>query len=64
MISAEKIGVTIAALHINALPFYVVLLGLLFGGTLLMSQVIGAVLVATGAVLAQIPAGRSGETVT
>jgi len=51
-------------LHINALPFYVVLLGLLFGGTLLMSQVIGAVLVATGAVLAQIPARRSGETVT
>ena len=60
MISAEKIGVTIAALHINALPFYVLLLGLMFGGTLLMSQVTGAVLVATGAVLAQIPAQRSG----
>ena len=59
MISAEKIGVTIAALHINALPFYVLLLGLMFGGTLLVSQVTGAVLVATGAVLAQIPAQRS-----
>ena len=59
MISAEKIGVTIAALHINALPFYVLLLGLMFGGTLLVSQVTGAVLVAAGAVLAQIPAQRS-----
>ena len=59
MISAEKIGVTVAALHINALPFYVLLLGLMFGGTLLISQVIGAVLVATGAVLAQIPAPPS-----
>ena len=64
MISAEKIGVTIAALHINALPFYVLLLGLMFGGTLLMSQVTGAVLVATGAVLAQIPAQRSGARST
>ncbi|CUS55348.1 Permease of the drug/metabolite transporter (DMT) superfamily [hydrothermal vent metagenome] len=64
MISAEKIGVTIAALHINALPFYVLLLGLMFGGTLLMSQVIGAVLVATGAVLAQIPPQRSGARST
>ena len=59
MISAEKIGVTIAALHINALPFYVLLLGLMFGGTLLVSQVTGAVFVAAGAVLAQIPAQRS-----
>ena len=64
MISAEKIGVTIAALHINALPFYVLLLGLMFGGTLLVSQVTGAVLVATGAVLAQIPAQRSGARST
>ena len=64
MISAEKIGVTIAALHINALPFYVLLLGLMFGGTLLVSQVTGAVLVATGAVLAQIPAQRSGARPT
>jgi drug/metabolite transporter (DMT)-like permease len=64
MISAEKIGVTIAALHINALPFYVLLLGLMFGGTLLMSQVTGAVLVATGAVLAQMPAQRSGARST
>ena len=61
MVSAEKIGVTIAALHINALPFYVLLLGLMFGGTLLMSQVVGAVLVASGAVLAQIPTKRSEE---
>ena len=64
MISAEKIGVTIAALHINALPFYVLLLGLMFGGTLLVSQVTGAVLVAAGAVLAQIPAQRSGARST
>ena len=64
MISAEKIGVTIAALHINALPFYVLLIGLMFGGTLLMSQVMGVVLVATGAVLAQIPAQRSGARPT
>ncbi len=54
MISAEKIGVTVAALHINALPFYVLLLDLMFGGTLLISQVFGAVLVALGAALSQI----------
>lgn len=58
MISAEKIGVTIASLHINALPFYVLLLGLMFGGVLLLSQVAGAVLVAIGAVLAQVPTSR------
>jgi len=54
MISAEKIGVTVAALHINALPFYVLLLDLMFGGTLLISQVFGAALVALGAALSQI----------
>ena len=64
MISAEKIGVTIAALHINALPFYVLLLELMFGGRLLISQVLGAVLVAVGAVLSQLswPVTGHGKT--
>jgi drug/metabolite transporter (DMT)-like permease len=54
MMSAERIGVTVAAIHINVVPFYVLILMLLFGGSLLLAQVAGAVLVATGVVLAQV----------
>jgi len=54
MMSAERIGVTVAAIHINVVPFYVLMLMLVFGGSLLLSQVAGAVLVAAGVVLAQV----------
>ena len=58
MMSAERIGVTVAAIHINVVPFYVLILMLLFGGSLLLAQVAGAMLVATGVVIAQV-AGSS-----
>ena len=54
MMSADRIGVTVAAIHINVVPFYVVLLMLMFGGSLILSQVVGAILVAVGVILAQV----------
>ena len=53
---ARKLGVTIAAIHLNAVPFYVILSALVLGGSLFLSQVWGACLVALGALLAQLPA--------
>lgn len=47
------LGLTIASLHINLAPFYVILIGLAFGGTVSRTQVLGAALVATGALVAQ-----------
>lgn len=55
LIAARKLGVTVAAIHLNGVPFYVILLALAVGGTLFMSQIWGAVLVAAGALLAQLP---------
>jgi drug/metabolite transporter (DMT)-like permease len=58
LVGARKLGVTIAAIHLNAVPFYVILIALILGGTLYVSQVWGACLVALGALLAQLPAFR------
>jgi drug/metabolite transporter (DMT)-like permease len=51
--SVRLLGVTIASLHINLAPFYVILIGLAFGGAVTASQLLGAGLVATGALIAQ-----------
>ena len=60
MMSADRIGVTIAAIHVNVVPFYVVVLMILFGGFLNLWQLGGAILVAAGVILAQLNLG--GET--
>lgn len=52
---SRLLGVTIAAIHTNLAPFYVMLMALAFGGSVHTFQVIGAVLVAFGALLAQLP---------
>ncbi len=52
---AQRLGVTIASMHQNAVPFYVLLFALVAGTPVQMTQVAGAVLVVCGAVLAQLP---------
>ena len=56
--SARLLGITIAAIHTNLAPFYVMLIALAFGGTVSGRQVVGAVLVAAGALLAQLSSAR------
>ena len=57
VLSADRIGVTVAAIHINVVPFYVVILMLWFGGSLILTQIAGAILVAVGVILAQATTG-------
>jgi drug/metabolite transporter (DMT)-like permease len=47
------LGLTVAAIHTNLAPFYVMLIALAFGGRIVPQQVTGAVLVVMGALLAQ-----------
>lgn len=51
--SVRILGLAIASLHINLAPFYVILIGLALGGSISGQQILGACLVATGAVIAQ-----------
>lgn len=51
--SVRLLGVAIASLHINLAPFYVILIGLGVGGGVSRAQILGAGLVAIGAVVAQ-----------
>lgn len=51
---ARLLGLTVAAIHTNLAPFYVMLIALGFGGTVSLRQVLGALLVAAGALLAQL----------
>jgi drug/metabolite transporter (DMT)-like permease len=53
LMAARLLGVTIASLHINLAPFYVILIGLTLGGSIGLQQSLGAGLVAVGAVIAQ-----------
>lgn len=48
-----RLGVAVASIHINAAPFYVMLILLALGGTWNWQQVIGAAIVAVGVFLAQ-----------
>lgn len=54
---ARLLGLTVAAIHTNLAPFYVMLIALAFGGAVSGRQVLGAVLVAAGALLAQLASG-------
>lgn len=53
LMSVRLLGVAIASLHINLAPFYVILIGLAFGGSISPWQLLGACLVAMGAIVAQ-----------
>jgi drug/metabolite transporter (DMT)-like permease len=51
---SRLLGITVAAIHTNLAPFHVMLIALAFGGSVSGRQVIGALLVALGALLAQL----------
>ncbi len=51
----RRIGVTITTMHHNLVPFYVILMATMVGGTMHLNQTWGALLVFLGAALAQLP---------
>ncbi len=54
--AAGRLGILMASLHMNAVPFYVMLIVVMFlGDPWGWDQAIGGVLVATGVLLAQAP---------
>ena len=54
-VAARHLGVTIAAMHQNLLPFYVMVFALLLGGAFDRRALLGALLVSLGALVAQLP---------
>ncbi|MDX1576518.1 MAG: DMT family transporter [Kiloniellales bacterium] len=63
MTASRLLGVTVASIHLNGVPFYVILMALAVGGIIYTSQVWGACLVAAGALLAQLPTRRRSPAV-
>jgi drug/metabolite transporter (DMT)-like permease len=58
-VSARLLGVTVASMHQNLLPFYVMLLAVILGqGQIGPRMLAGAVLVSLGALIAQLPWAR------
>lgn len=60
IIGVSRMGIGLASFHLNAVPFYVMLMALAFGGAWSWDQALGAGLLAIGVVLAQ----RSDRRVT
>jgi drug/metabolite transporter (DMT)-like permease len=60
--AGRRIGVTIAAMHHNMVPFYVIVMAALAGAEVTAQHILGAALVIAGAVLAQVPLGRRFRT--
>ena len=55
--ASKRLGVTVTAMHHNLVPFYVMIMAVAVGGSLVETQALGALLVCMGALLAQIPLG-------
>ena len=53
--AGRMVGVTVASMHHNLVPFYVMLMAVAMGDSISMQTLIGAGLVVSGAVLAQLP---------
>ena len=49
------IGVTLAAFYVNLAPFFVMLANIALGGKLSFIQLLAAVVVVTGSIIAQLP---------
>ena len=60
--AARLIGVTIAAMHQNLVPFYVMAMALVIGGRVERVQLAGGIMVVSAAVLAQWPVRRREKT--
>jgi drug/metabolite transporter (DMT)-like permease len=56
--TGRMIGVTVAAMHHNMVPFYVIVLAALGGAVVTGQHVLGALLVVAGAAIAPIPPAR------
>ena len=61
---ARLLGVTIASMHQNLVPLYVILMVLPLGGEVHGQQLIGGALVVAGAILAQLPGRANGHRPT
>ncbi len=59
LISIERIGIIVTAIHMNMVPFYVMLCVVALGGTVSLGQTTGALLVMAGVVISQ---WRTAET--
>ena len=51
--SVAQLGIGLASFHLNAAPFYVMLILFLIGGSWIWNQTIGAIIVIIGVILAQ-----------
>jgi len=61
ILSVGRLGIGMASLHINAAPFYVMAILAALGGPWIWGQVVAALLVAAGVIIAQgFPFGRQG----
>lgn len=58
LVGVGRLGVAIASLHVNAAPFYVMLLVIMAGGAWQPHQAVGAALVGLGIFIAQVPRRR------
>ena len=63
IISVGRIGIGAASMHMNAVPFYVMLMVFLLGGPWSWLQTLGAAVVVTGALIAQGLIGRPQERI-
>jgi drug/metabolite transporter (DMT)-like permease len=53
IMSVRRLGIGMAALHINAAPFYVMIILFALGGAWVWAQALAALLVALGVLIAQ-----------
>ena len=53
IVSVDRIGIGAASMHMNAVPFYVMLMVFLMGGPWNWAQTLGAAIVVTGAAISQ-----------
>ena len=58
IISVGRIGIGAASMHMNAVPFYVMLIVFILGGPWNWAQTLGAAIVVSGALIAQGLIGR------
>jgi drug/metabolite transporter (DMT)-like permease len=54
-LAVSRIGVTISSFHQNMVPFYVMLMAVMFGGYVVIHQIFGALLVVSGVLVTQWP---------
>lgn len=56
-----EVGIGVASFHLNATPFYVMIIIFILGSEWNWMQALGAVILTVGTVMAQLPEKRSGH---